>query len=288
MPIITLTTDFGTGSPYVAAMKGVILSINPAATIVDISHAVPAQDIARGALVLEDTDAAGSPTTRSTWPWSIRAWARERSILYARIGRQQYIAPDNGLLSRLMARTPPSMVLRLTERRVLAGGGFAHLPRPRHHGPGRRPLEPGPRSRGGSARPLEQLDQLDLPLPQVVEREDPRRGHLDRFLRQPDHEHLRTTCSAGRPTDSRVCIVCGIYETCGIYHTYGEQAAGDARGLDRLLRPPGVGDRRRQRRRPAGRFRRHAGGHGLGMISRNTNPSKLHENSPHQSREVQG
>ena len=27
--IITLTTDFGVGSPYVAAMKGVILSINP-------------------------------------------------------------------------------------------------------------------------------------------------------------------------------------------------------------------------------------------------------------------
>ena len=38
MPIITLTTDFGVGSPYVAAMKGVIFSIDPGATIVDISH----------------------------------------------------------------------------------------------------------------------------------------------------------------------------------------------------------------------------------------------------------
>ena len=55
MSIITLTTDFGTGSPYVAAMKGVILSINPAATIVDITHAIPPQDVQRGALVLEDT-----------------------------------------------------------------------------------------------------------------------------------------------------------------------------------------------------------------------------------------
>ena len=40
----------------------------------------------------------------------------QRSILYARIGTQQYVAPDNGLLSRLSARTRPSMVLRLTER----------------------------------------------------------------------------------------------------------------------------------------------------------------------------
>ena len=35
MSIITLTTDFGVGSPYVAAMKGVILSIDPAATIAE-------------------------------------------------------------------------------------------------------------------------------------------------------------------------------------------------------------------------------------------------------------
>ena len=31
---------------------------------------------------------------------------------------------------------------------------------------------------------------------------------------------------AGRPTDSRACVVCGIYETFGIYHTYAEQPRG--------------------------------------------------------------
>ena len=41
MPIITLTSDFGAGSPYVAAIKGVIYSIDPSATVVDISHTVP-------------------------------------------------------------------------------------------------------------------------------------------------------------------------------------------------------------------------------------------------------
>ena len=115
MPIITLTTDFGTGSPYVAAMKGVILSINPAATIVDISHAVPAQDIARGALVLEDTT-PWFPADTIHVAVVDPGVGTQRSILYARIGPQQYIAPDNGLLGRLMARTRPSLVLRLTER----------------------------------------------------------------------------------------------------------------------------------------------------------------------------
>ncbi len=45
VPLITLTTDFGTASPYVAAMKGVILSINPDAQLVDLSHEIPPQNI---------------------------------------------------------------------------------------------------------------------------------------------------------------------------------------------------------------------------------------------------
>ena len=44
-PIITLLTDFGTADGYVAEMKGVLLSGVPEATIVDLSHDVPAQDV---------------------------------------------------------------------------------------------------------------------------------------------------------------------------------------------------------------------------------------------------
>jgi len=51
-PIITLTTDFGLAGPYVAAMKGVILSLNPAATIVDITHEVRPQQVAQAAFLL--------------------------------------------------------------------------------------------------------------------------------------------------------------------------------------------------------------------------------------------
>ncbi len=53
--IITLTTDFGVSSPYVAAMKGVMLSINPHLQLVDISHSIPPQQIAIAALTLVDT-----------------------------------------------------------------------------------------------------------------------------------------------------------------------------------------------------------------------------------------
>jgi hypothetical protein len=52
MPIVTLTTDFGTGNCYVAQMKGAILNVANEATIVDITHAIPPQDIRQGAAIL--------------------------------------------------------------------------------------------------------------------------------------------------------------------------------------------------------------------------------------------
>ena len=52
LPIITLTTDFGTVDYFVAAMKGVILSRNPQACIIDITHEIPPQDIEIGAFIL--------------------------------------------------------------------------------------------------------------------------------------------------------------------------------------------------------------------------------------------
>ena len=47
-PIITLTTDFGTKDWFVGTIKGVILGIAPRATIVDITHEIPAGDIRAG------------------------------------------------------------------------------------------------------------------------------------------------------------------------------------------------------------------------------------------------
>jgi len=48
--VITLLSDFG--DAYPASMKGVILSINPMANIVDISHSIPVYDIRAGAFIL--------------------------------------------------------------------------------------------------------------------------------------------------------------------------------------------------------------------------------------------
>jgi len=50
--IITLTTDFGTRDWFVGAMKGVLLGIQPKATIVDLAHDIPGGDIRSAAFSL--------------------------------------------------------------------------------------------------------------------------------------------------------------------------------------------------------------------------------------------
>ncbi|HEX7071725.1 MAG TPA: SAM-dependent chlorinase/fluorinase [Rhodothermales bacterium] len=53
--IITLTTDFGTRDAYVATMKGVMLGINPDATLVDVTHDVHHADVMEAAFSLRRT-----------------------------------------------------------------------------------------------------------------------------------------------------------------------------------------------------------------------------------------
>lgn len=96
--VITLTTDFGEGSPYVAAMKGVILAINQDAKIIDISHSIPPQDIQAGAFAWEETTKWFPEDTIHVGVVDPTVGTNRR-ILLATFDNQHYIAPDNGLLT---------------------------------------------------------------------------------------------------------------------------------------------------------------------------------------------
>lgn len=99
--IITLTTDFGLADTYVAAMKGVILSINPEATTVDLCHSVPAQDVAQGAFLLAMAYAFFPQDTIHVAVVDPGVGTARRPILLAT--RDYYfVAPDNGLLSYIL------------------------------------------------------------------------------------------------------------------------------------------------------------------------------------------
>jgi S-adenosylmethionine hydrolase len=94
-PVITLTTDFGEASPYVAAMKGVILGINPQARLLDLSHQIPAQDLQSAAYFL----AAAIPYFPEQALHIVvvdPGVGSERDLLYVRVRGHQLLVPDNG------------------------------------------------------------------------------------------------------------------------------------------------------------------------------------------------
>src|SRR5262249_50357207 len=98
MSLITLTTDFGSASPYVAAMKGVHLSVNPAAAIHDLSHAIPPQDVKHAAQFLAGSVPFFPPKTIHVCVVDPGVGS-DRAILLAEAGAQLLLAPDNGCLT---------------------------------------------------------------------------------------------------------------------------------------------------------------------------------------------
>jgi S-adenosylmethionine hydrolase len=98
--IVTMLTDFGLSDSYVAQMKGVILSQHPDATIVDITHQVPPQDILYASRSLAN---AWSYFPKGTIHMVIvdPAVGTKRERLVVESKGHYFVAPDNGVLSLL-------------------------------------------------------------------------------------------------------------------------------------------------------------------------------------------
>src|SRR6187402_42528 len=115
-PLIAFVSDFGTRDHYAGVMKGVVLSINPEITIVDISHDLPAHDVPFAAHELAATYRyypAGTIFLVVVDP----GVGSSRRGLAAEAGDWKFVAPDNGVLTAVLQETPAKKVVELTERR---------------------------------------------------------------------------------------------------------------------------------------------------------------------------
>jgi S-adenosyl-L-methionine hydrolase (adenosine-forming) len=111
--IITLLTDFGTEDYFVGAMKGVILTRSPAAVIVDITHAIPPQDVQAGTFTLSavyENFPTGSIHLAVVDPG---VGSNRRPVLVEAAGHL-FVGPDNGLFSMVLDRATDSKVRHVT------------------------------------------------------------------------------------------------------------------------------------------------------------------------------
>ncbi len=111
--LITFTTDFGVNDHYVGVMKGVILSINPAARMVDICNSVQSFDVLDGALTIAQAYHYFPSETLHLVVVDPGVGTERRPLLVT-TGRHIFIAPDNGVLSFVYQREERVSVRHIT------------------------------------------------------------------------------------------------------------------------------------------------------------------------------
>jgi S-adenosylmethionine hydrolase len=179
--VIALLTDFGTQDYFVASMKGVILTINPDATIVDITHEIPPQDIDSAAFILK---ACYNDFPHNTVFLCVvdPGVGSERKALVVETESYKFVAPDNGLLDFVLAEADNFEAFEITNKQYLR-----HDITSTFHG--RDIFAPAAGHLSASAPPsrLGTLISLDIQASKLEERDDSRLPieakiiHIDHF-----------------------------------------------------------------------------------------------------------
>jgi S-adenosylmethionine hydrolase len=225
VPVITLTTDFGSKDGFVGIMKGVIWGICPRAQIADISHEIGPQNVLEGAVALWRAYPffpAGTVHVAVVDP----GVGTERRALAIRAGAWYFVGPDNGLFTPVLedaeARGWPSEVVQLTDPRYW-------LPDVSQTFHGRDIFAPAGAhlACGVPLRNLGQVvrDPFRLALPRPEKTAGGWRAHV---LGQDSFGNLTTDLHVElirQPERARVCI--GSFEIAGVVHAYGVRPPGE-------------------------------------------------------------
>jgi hypothetical protein len=221
-PIICLTTDFGTSGPYVAAMKGVILGLNPGVHLVDVSHEIGPQNIREAALCLAKVVPHFPPGTIHAVVVDPGV-GTERRLLCVRMHEQLFLAPDNGVLSWAARGAATIERIQLAQSRfwrhevsATFHGRDILAPVAAHLSLGVAPQDLGPAL----------SDWVELPWPAPVRTTQAIEGEvlaIDRFgnvITNIDGSEL----IAVEPSGMRAC--CGGQTTTGLVRTYADARVG--------------------------------------------------------------
>jgi len=230
--IITLTTDFGLGDSYVAAMKGVILSISPEADLVDLSHDLAVHDVTGAALFLANT-CKFFPDNTIHLAVVDPAVGTARRAICVRTASSLYVAPDNGIVSLAIEAETPYEAVELSNtdyhRTVQPSATF--------HGRDIFASVAAHLSTGTDFRafgpPADDLIRVGLPAvnrptPDVIEG---RVVHIDRFGNMVTNISQEDLDRAHGSPGSGVVIQIGAVSIRELSRTYGDHEPGDLLAL---------------------------------------------------------
>jgi hypothetical protein len=226
--IITLTTDFGLRDPYVGVMKGVILSINPEARVIDISHQLKAGFISQASTLVQEAYPFFPEGTVHVVVVDPGVGGDRRPILI-KTQNHLFVGPDNGIFWPVIRSHQHTEITHLTKSRYFLShvshtfhGRDVFAPVAAHLSRGVDPMEMGPI--------IKDPVLFDFPAPQ-------RRGDMllgqvmrvDRFgnlITNIQRKQFERFLGSGRPA-----IKAGKLGVESLSKTYGEVLAGEALAL---------------------------------------------------------
>jgi S-adenosylmethionine hydrolase len=230
-PALTLLTDFGVSDTYVGQMKGVIATIAPNTTVIDLTHDVPAQDVLAGAVELDgalDAFAAGTIHVGVVDP----GVGSLRQPIAVRTDRFTFVGPDNGLVTAALDQADTYQAVALTNRAYHR----SHVSATFH---GRDIFAPAAAHLANGAslemlgEPIERPQRLDLPQPRADA--DQLSGEvllIDRFgnlitnITRDDLRHHGWLDAADRSPSLRVDM--GVTTIEDLSQTFSDAAVGGA------------------------------------------------------------
>ncbi len=220
--LVTLTTDFGLGGPYVAALKGVLIDLAPGTQFVDVCHTISPQNVLEGGFVLAGiVDVFPKETVHLVV--IDPGVGTDRRLIAVSVADQWFVLPDNGLITGVLRGTKASGIWELTNpalRRSVVSATFHGrdilAPAAAHLVKGGDPAELGPR--------LEKFVSLRNFEPNADEH-----GFVGEVIFRDAFGNLITNINAdhlaNRPRDSWIIEIAGE-QIQGIVRTYGDCPAG--------------------------------------------------------------
>jgi len=114
--LLTLLTDFGDRDVYVGVMKGTIAQVNPQISIVDLTHAIPTQDLWAARFNLLNAFPYFPPGTVHLAVVDPGVGSDRRGVAI-QIADCFLVGPDNGIFSGILATAPVQAAIVLTNSR---------------------------------------------------------------------------------------------------------------------------------------------------------------------------
>jgi S-adenosyl-L-methionine hydrolase (adenosine-forming) len=235
-PVIALLTDFGTRDHYAGTMKGVALAICPDATLVDISHDLPAHDVLAGALELAAAYRYFPVGTIFLVVVDPGVGSARRGIA-AESGDYKFVAPDNGVLTAVLDEHAPKKVVELSERRYARPTVSRTFEGRDRFAPAAAWLAKGIELTA-LGRPAGSIQRLEIPQPKIdgdvirgqILRVD-RFGNLITNIDRKTFERLTGDASAGAGNAGGIDLRVGTHVVSKVVSTYSDVGAGEVCAL---------------------------------------------------------